>query len=91
MATRKVIELPKIGNREVLAQQVIDNPVYKQSFDAIRAHSYEIIERSKPSQTDVREEAYKTLKTLKSVQKQLDDVMRSGKLKDAAEKKGLFK
>jgi len=85
--SRKDVKLEDVANREVLAEQVINNPVYNQAFNAIRASIYANIEDTKFNQNDERDECWRKLQTLNSLQKQIESAMRTAKLKDAVKRK----
>ena len=67
-------------SRGQLAQQVVDSQVYQDAFLGIKAQILFDLERTKFSETDVRDECWRKLQTLGRLKAQFDSVMTTGKV-----------
>lgn len=67
-------------NRGILAQQVIDNPVYKESIILIKADLMQKFETTKYSDSDQRDEIWRTMQNLNRLENKIARVMQTGKM-----------
>lgn len=66
--------------RAVLAEQITENSIYKESLIIMRADLLEAFERSSFDQKEEREEIYLMMRTLNKFEKQIKKVITTGKL-----------
>ena len=67
-------------NRAVLAQQVLDNPVFKESWLKVRATYIEALTNTKPSDTERLQELAMYLKNLERLEKTFLSCVNTGKV-----------
>ncbi len=67
-------------NRAELANQVKENPIYKEAFTMFRAQLMEGFTNTKFKDSAERDEIWRKMQTIQYVQDYLEDVMDTGKL-----------
>jgi hypothetical protein len=65
-----------------MGQQVVNNEAYKQALIARKAHLFEVFCSTSQDQSDVREEAWRTMQNLKALEVYFQQVITSGKLSE---------
>ena len=68
--------------RAVLAQQVLENKIFLESFVIIRATIVESLNNIKPSKTEEIQEQVRTLQNLNRLEKTITSVISKGKVAD---------
>jgi hypothetical protein len=74
----------EITNRARQASELLDHVLIKQAFTDLEEHYGEVFKGTKPSQSDVREEAHSALFALRQFLKQLHIYIETGKIATAA-------
>ena len=62
------------------ARSVINNPIYKEALILLKAQMMETFQRTKYDQKEEREEIWREMKVLDALERQLESVMRTGRL-----------
>ena len=75
-------KLIKESSRGVKAQQILDNELYKESFDELKKSYEEAIFQTKPTDDKARFSIYLAYQILGKVENHLRTVMETGKLAD---------
>ncbi len=74
------IDLDKEIVKGQQAQDIIDSPIYQGAFSSISEGLYSAWENTLPEETDRREECWRTLKLLGTLQRELGQHMVTGKM-----------
>lgn len=67
-------------NRARLAEQVLNNPLYREAFDLIRANLIDKFEKTKFDQKEERDEIWRKMQIVNSMQEHFQYVMENGKM-----------
>ena len=67
-------------NRGVLAEQVLNNPIYQEAFIAFRAQLMEGFRGTKFKQNAERDEIWRKMQTVDFLEEYLQEVMETGKM-----------
>jgi hypothetical protein len=73
-------ELERQASFAALGRQVLGNEAYKSAFTTRKAHLFNVFCNTAPDQTDVREEAYKSMQNLLSLESYFEEILESGKM-----------
>lgn len=65
-----------------IGQQVLNNEAYKTAIKARKAHIFDIFCRTKADQSDVRDEAWRTMQNLMSLEDFLERALTTGEMAD---------
>lgn len=76
-------ELNKDKQRGIRAEQLLNDPLTKEAFDAIRNNLYRIISTSSFDQKDQREDCYRMLRASEAFEGQFKRYIEKGKLAEA--------
>ncbi len=63
-------------------RQVLENPAYKQAMTLRKAQIFEVFCDTTQDQTDVREEAWRTMKNINALEDYLNTLLETGKMAD---------
>jgi hypothetical protein len=84
MSNKQELEAREELERQVsfanLGRQVLNNEAYKSAFTTRKAHLFNVFSRTTPDQVDVREEAYRSMQNLLSIEAYFDEILESGKM-----------
>ncbi len=75
-------ELKKQVAFGTLGQQVVNNAAYKSAFATRTAHLFDVFQNTTQEQSDIREEAWRTMQNLKALESYFDNILTSGKLSE---------
>lgn len=75
-------KLQQEKSRGVLAQQILENPIYQEALVIIRGKLMVEFENTKYTEQQDRDEIWRQYQTLAKIEKQLQKVMRDGKIAD---------
>jgi hypothetical protein len=81
-----VIDAEKQAKREqevafaAMGKRVTDNPAYRQAFDIRRAKVFDVFCNTKQDQSDVRDEAWRTMQNLNALEQYFNDLLTTGKM-----------
>jgi len=63
-----------------LGQLVVNNEAYQQAMTARKAQIFDVFCKTKQDQTDVREEAWRTMKNMEALEKWFEHLLNTGKM-----------
>jgi len=63
-----------------MGKQVLSNKAFQETIAARKAQIFDIFCNTKPEQTDVREEAWRTMNNMLALESYLDQMLETGKL-----------
>ena len=66
-----------------LGAQVVNNEAYKQAMTARKAQIFEVFCSTSADQSDIRDEAWRTMKNMQSLEKYFENALTTGKLAQA--------
>lgn len=78
--TDNVRKLKQEASRGVLAQQVMENPIFQEALMLIRADLMLKFERTKFKDSDERDEIWREMNTLANIEQKLKKTLENGKL-----------
>jgi hypothetical protein len=64
------------------AKRILNDPLYKMAFTTRKAHLFDVFCNTNKDQGDVREEAWRSMQNLSSLEAYFDEVLKSGKLSE---------
>ena len=67
-----------------MGKQVVENEAYKQTMTLRKAQIFDLFCSSKPDQSDVREECYRTMVNMIALEKYFETVLTTGKMAEAS-------
>jgi len=79
----KTIDLGRIDNRATLADQVVNNTVYKQAMTALECRIIADFAKTKFKEQDVRDELWRQQQTLIKLKAEIESVMKTGKIQES--------
>ena len=65
-----------------LGQQVVNNAAYQSAMTTRKAHLFDVFSNTSQDQSDIREEAWRTMQNLKALEDYFENILTSGKLSD---------
>lgn len=80
MQTEQDLKLGEDAERGIAARDILNNPIYREAFIAIRAQLFGQFEQTKFRQSDERDEAWRKLQAINFIEGYLSRVMQTGKL-----------
>lgn len=72
--------LEKEITRAAYGKQVMSNPAYQEAMTARKAQIFDVFCKTSQEQSDVREEAWRTMKNLEALEKYFEKALESGKI-----------
>lgn len=67
-----------------MGQQVVNNEAFKQALAIRKAQIFEIFCKTKADQSDIREEAWRTMVNMKALEDFLNTALTTGKMADTS-------
>lgn len=67
-----------------MGKQVVNNKAYQDAIAVRRAQIFEVFCNTKHDQSDVREEAWRTMKNMDALEQFLNNILTTGKMADSA-------
>ena len=67
-----------------MGQQVLNNAAYKRALFLRKAQLFEDFSNTKQDQSDVREEAWRTMQNIKALEKFFEETLTTGKMADTS-------
>jgi hypothetical protein len=62
------------------AEQLVNNPIYQQAIDGVRAKQYALIESSKGDESQKREDSYNLLRALRALENEIVWIIQDGRV-----------
>jgi hypothetical protein len=80
MQDEQETKLGEAAERGVQARLILNNPLFKEAFVAIRAQLFEQFENTKFTEHALRDEAWRKLQSINYIEGYLSHVMQTGKM-----------
>lgn len=78
-ATEQVLAMTR-EDRDRAARAILESPLYLHTFDTLETYHTQKIVESEPADQEIREEAYRAIKTLRELRRQVAGYMKTERM-----------